>query len=111
MRTTQDKVRYHLERMEHWQVIAERYEAEAARKGLRVQKGRMSRADGLETDPDYAASVLLRDSFGYSTAVGNRNAHQRQVEIYALAHLVGVVDTPYDRTPNGLVEIEAKTED
>lgn len=36
-----------------------------------------------EEDADFAASMLLKNNFQYSTAIGNRNSHQRQAEVVA----------------------------
>lgn len=107
MQDTYGKACYHLERAEYWQAQAGEHEAEALQKATQQVKGRMNRSNGMEIDPSYVADTLLRDHHGYAVACGNRNAHQRQAEIYMLAHLAGIGWTPWDRTVNGLVKAES----
>lgn len=110
MFSTQGKGHWHLERAEKWQAVVSRIEDEALYRAKAQVAGRMQRKDGLETDPGYVAGSLLRDNHEYATACGNRNSHQRQAEIYFLAHIAGVTATCWDRTERGLVD-RSRTDD
>jgi hypothetical protein len=103
--TTIAKARYHLERAEYWQSEVDTFEKQAEEKAVKQLDGRMKRNDGLEADPGYLAGALLRDHHGYKTAVGNRNSHQRQAEIYCLAQMAGIAGTSWTRTEDGLAQI------
>jgi hypothetical protein len=107
MRDTFGKARYHLEKAEFWQSIAMRLEDAAMAKAEKQLEGRMSRRDGLETDPGYVADSILRDRHDYKAACGNRNAHQRQAEIYMLAHMAGIRSTSWNRTESSLVQTDS----
>jgi hypothetical protein len=65
----------------------------------------MSRKDGMESSIGYVADSLLKENHGYKAACGNRNSHQRQAEIYLLAHMAGIEATPWNRTARGLVDL------
>jgi len=106
MRDTFGKARYHLEKAEYWQSIAMGLENAAMAQAKQQLAGRMSRRDGLETDPGYVADSILRNRHDYKAACGNRNAHQRQAEIYMLAHMAGIGGTSWNRTESGLVQAE-----
>jgi hypothetical protein len=106
MQDTFGKARYHLEKAELWQSVAMGLEDWAMATAERQLEGRMSRRDGLETDPGYVADSLLRDRHDYKAACGSRNAHQRQAEIYMLAHIAGIRGTSWDRTESGLVQVK-----
>lgn len=99
----QGKIAWHLERAEYWQHEVDRFERAALAKAQRQEEGRMARADGSKIDPEYLAGTLLENNFRYKAAVANRNAHQRQVEIYGAAFTAGIRDTVWARTDEGLV--------
>lgn len=102
LRDNRDKAEYHLERAEYWQNEVDRYERAALAKAQHQEEGRMARADGSKIEPEYLAGTLLENNFRYKAAVANRNAHQRQAEIYFLAAIAGARVTPWVRTDKGL---------
>lgn len=107
---TQAKARWHLERAEYWQNQVDGFEKSALKRAAGQEEGRMQRKDGSRIDLDYMAGTLLKDDFRYHAAVANRNAHQRQAEIYSLAHMAGILDTPWHRGPDGLTQPQALTQ-
>lgn len=102
LRDNRDKAQFHLERSEYWQNEVDKFERAAVAKAQRQEEGRMARADGSKIDPEYLAGTLLENNFRYKAAVANRNAHQRQAEIYFLAAVAGAGVTPWVRTDKGL---------
>ena len=102
LRDNRDKAAWHLERAEYWQNEADNFERAALAKAQRQEEGRMARDDGSKIDPEYVAGTLLSNNFRYKAAVANRNAHQRQAEIYALAAMAAVGPSDWVRTEDGL---------
>lgn len=100
MRSTLAKARWHLQEAEKWQERVEQLEAWGEAEAARRMPGR-KRADGFDLPLAYMVKVVLSDHFEYSNAVGNRNGHQQQANMYMLAHLAGVVDTTGDRGADG----------
>lgn len=97
---TLGKARYHLEKAEEWQRKVEELEAWAEGEARRKMPSRRRR-DGFDLTVEYMTGVVLRDNHEYKTAVGNRNGHQQQANLYLLAHLSGVQETSGDRGPDG----------
>lgn len=102
LRDNRDKAEYHLERAEYWQSEVDGFERWALRQVATQEEGRMQRGDGSRLDLDYLAGKWLENKHSYKAAIANRNAHQRQAEIYFLAAIAGARVTPWVRTDEGL---------
>ena len=105
LQDNRSKALFHLNRAEYWQSKVDGFERAALAKAQRQEEGRMARSDGSKIDPEYLAGTLLENNFRYKAAVANRNAHQRQAEIYALAAMAAVGETDWVRTEDGLVRV------
>lgn len=100
MRSTLAKARWHLEQAEKWQQEVERLEAWGEREAQRRLPER-KRRDGFDLPLAYMVKVVLSDHFEYGNAVGNRNGHQQQANMYMLAHLASINETNGDRGADG----------
>jgi hypothetical protein len=78
---------YHQARLEYWQGIIDKAEQEALVKARQQIYDLPSRKDGLVPDENYLAKTLLKDNFRYNRAIGNRNGHERGVNVYAALYL------------------------
>jgi hypothetical protein len=108
MQDSRYKAGYHLERAEYWQSIVDRLERQADEEAQAQQQGRMSRSNGTVIPSGAMVGRRLENNFEYNTAVANRNAHQRQAEIYLLASIAQVRLTPWARTAQGLVRVDVE---
>ncbi len=86
----QEQVRYHVEKAEYWKNIVTDAEIRAEQEAERRMRGRLgfSRSKTLTRgDIAYATKRVLDNNLQYSAAVANRNSHQTQATMYALAEL------------------------
>lgn len=104
MQETLGKALYHLNKAEYWQQEVERLEAWAEGEARRRMPSRRRR-DGFELTVEYMVKVVLTDHFEYSAAIGNRNGHQQQANMYLLAHIARIEATDGDRGGDGKMRV------
>lgn len=93
--TYQQKMIEHLEAAERWQVEVDAKEQVAfvnAKKLLAEKRARSKGSREWYQSDDlvyYYAKLELEKDYMYLRAVGNRDAHQKQAQLYGIAALVG----------------------
>lgn len=90
-KTNAEMMEYHQKRLEYWQGIIDQAEKAALAKAYQQIYDHPPRKDGLLPDPYYMAKIMLKDNFRYNRAVGNRNGHERGVNVYAALYLAETV--------------------
>lgn len=79
-----EKMEYHIAKAEEWQVKVKALEDEAERKA----KVKVMSKEGLGHRPEYIAKTLLKDNFWYDRAIGNRDGHETQAQMYGIAAIL-----------------------
>lgn len=97
MTTNLEKLRYHAEQAERYQVQIEEIEEAADAVAARQQYGRMSRSNNTVLPDTYMAKSLLKDNHEYTRLVGSRNGHQAMVAMYSALVQAGIRETNYVR--------------
>jgi hypothetical protein len=86
-------VRRHVEKAIEWQEKVVAIENAAEVEGPRRAQGRMERKDD-SLNPSYTVASVLEKNFEYKVAVGNRNSHQAQANMFSAALTALVSSNP-----------------
>jgi hypothetical protein len=89
-----ERIRHHVKRAEERQVQIKAMEDAAEIEGPRRAQGRLTHRTDQVQDPAYQVGAVLRDNVPYKNLVGDRNSHQAQVKMYALALSALVASNP-----------------
>lgn len=107
LRTNLQKAAYHLAQAELRQAEIEALETEAAANAAVQQLGRMQPSDESLIDHTYIQKTLL-DTHKYKRLCGIRDAHQKQAQMYTLAHLANIPATGNAIMADGKVGLPVK---